>query len=287
MPLFDAVLDYGGRFYRNRDGFNAELARKRVKFTSVDFPFVYRIRRLSLRNVGIVPSLSPLLELAPLWHRRRLNDVNGTRPACRSLTRTIDRPTLERTRECRDFIWPDGTRSFAEFVSRMDRVFAAEFEVAGSRFVGRSFNVGGISPRHASISVHSRDRDVSCVDFVSIIHPDYRPEPIRAAVVHGARLLSSRDLRLGEEGTTGGIWPTIAARHSPIFGTDRSHRIPDFRDFARSETHSRLYRLSITIRLLTDGNDYFLFVFEVIFKSVAHKRRDKNKRQFFLEKLIY
>lgn len=118
MPLFDAVLDYGGRFYRNRDGFNAELARKRVKFTSVDFPFVYRIRRLSLRNVGIVPSLSPLLELAPLWHRRRLNDVNGTRPACRSLTRTIDRPTLERTRECRDFIWPDGTRSFAEFVSR-------------------------------------------------------------------------------------------------------------------------------------------------------------------------
>lgn len=63
----------------------------------------------------------------------------------------------------------------------MDRVFAAEFEVAGSRFVGRSFNVGGISPRHASISVHSRDRDVSCVDFVSIIHPDYRPEPIRAA----------------------------------------------------------------------------------------------------------
>lgn len=171
----------------------------------------------------------------------------------------------------------------------MDRVFAAEFEVAGSRFVGRSFNVGGISPRHASISVHSRDRDVSCVDFVSIIHPDYRPEPIRAAVVHGARLLSSRDLRLGEEGTTEGIWPTIAARHSPIFGTDRSHRIPDFRerDFARSETHSRLYRLSITIRLLTDGNDYFLFVFEVIFKSVAHKRRDKNKRKFFLEKLIY
>lgn len=170
----------------------------------------------------------------------------------------------------------------------MDRVFAAEFEVAGSRFVGRSFNVGGISPRHASISVHSRDRDVSCVDFVSIIHPDYRPEPIRAAVVHGARLLSSRAIfasaKKGRRGGFGQRSPPVTRLflgQTDLIGYFRE------RDFARSETHSRLYRLSITIRLLTDGNDYFLFVFEVIFKSVAHKRRDKNKRKFFLEKLIY
>lgn len=32
--------------------------------------------------------------------------------------RSTDTRALERTRECRDFIWPDGTRSFAEFVSR-------------------------------------------------------------------------------------------------------------------------------------------------------------------------
>lgn len=57
---------------------------------------------------------------------------------------------------------------------RMDRVFVAEFEVAGSSFVGRSL----ADSRHATLLLFlCRGRDVSCVDFVSIIHPDYRPEP--------------------------------------------------------------------------------------------------------------
>lgn len=115
-----------------------------------------------------------------------------------------------------------GRRSFTEFVSRTGWIasLSPEFEVAGSSFAGRSFNVGGFSPRRASISVRSRDRDVSCVDFVSIIHPDYRPEPIR-----GARLLSSRDLGVGEGTTKGEVRDLANDRRpslAPIFGTDRS-----------------------------------------------------------------
>lgn len=194
----------------------------------MDFPFVRFIARVVYRVAQrlAVGSPSPPLELAPSRHRRRFKRCqwNSTRARIAYAKRSIDRhsSTLELYGASVVISFGlVGRRSFTEFVSRTGWIasLSPEFEVAGSSFAGRSFNVGGFSPRRASISVRSRDRDVSCVDFVSIIHPDYRPEPIR-----GARLLSSRDLGVGE-GTTkegGGIWRTIAARHLPIFGTDRS-----------------------------------------------------------------
>lgn len=140
-----------------------------------------------------------------------------------------------------------GRRSFTEFVSRTGWIasLSPEFEVAGSSFAGRSFNVGGFSPRRASISVRSRDRDVSCVDFVSIIHPDYRPEPIR-----GARLLSSRDLGVGEgttkEGSAGFGERLPLVTRAYFWNGPIHHRIPEFRLNVISETCLRLYRSSIT-----------------------------------------
>lgn len=178
-----------------------------------------RLSRCATPSGGIALP-SPLLELAPSRHRRRFKRCqwNSTRARIAYAKRSIDRhsSTLELYGASVVISFGlVGRRSFTEFVSRTGWIasLSPEFEVAGSSFAGRSFNVGGFSPRRASISVRSRDRDVSCVDFVSIIHPDYRPEPIR-----GARLLSLRDLGVGE-GTTkeGGIWRTIAARHSRLF----------------------------------------------------------------------
>lgn len=227
------------------------LARKRrgwIHFRGFSIR-VYRCATLSVavesRGNRSLPS-SPL-ELAPLWHRRRLNDVNGTRPACGSLTRTIDRSTLERTRECRDFIWPGGTRSFTEFVSR-----------DGSHLC-RGVRGRGVEFRR---SIVQRWRILATPRFY------FCPQPRPRRVVRWlrfnnssrlpagtdssrARLLSSRDLRLGVgAGATGEIWRTIA-----YFSTD----LAEFRDFARIGD-LRLYRLSIifdTVVWLTDGNDYF------------------------------
>lgn len=105
---------------------------------------------------------------------------------------------------------------------RMDRVFVAEFEVAGSSFVGRSL----ADSRHATLLLFlCRGRDVSCVDFVSIIHPDYRPEPIRAAILYRSALITIRRRRAGSDLAN-------AAPHSRIFGTDWNPTLR--RDFARS-----------------------------------------------------
>lgn len=139
-----------------------------------------------------------------------------------------------------------GRRSFTEFVSRTGWIasLSPEFEVAGSSFAGRSFNVGGFSPRRASISVRSRDRDVSCVDFVSIIHPDYRPEPIRERTL--IKLARSRrrrrDDKRGRRDLANDRRPSLAYFwNGPIH-----HRIPEFRLNVISETCLRLYRSSIT-----------------------------------------
>lgn len=138
-----------------------------------------------------------------------------------------------------------GRRSFTEFVSRTGWIasLSPEFEVAGSSFAGRSFNVGGFSPRRASISVRSRDRDVSCVDFVSIIHPDYRPEPIRERTL--IKLARSRRRRRDDKrrrDLANDRRPSLAYFwNGPIH-----HRIPEFRLNVISETCLRLYRSSIT-----------------------------------------
>lgn len=139
-------------------------------------------------------------------------------PRADRLRETIDRSTLELYGASVVISFGlVGRRSFTEFVSRTGWIasLSPEFEVAGSSFAGRSFNVGGFSPRRASISVRSRDRDVSCVDFVSIIHPDYRPEPIRERTL--IKLARSRRRRRDDKRGKCGIWRTIAARHSRLF----------------------------------------------------------------------
>lgn len=143
-------------------------------------------------------------------------------PRADRLRETIDRSTLELYGASVVISFGlVGRRSFTEFVSRTGWIasLSPEFEVAGSSFAGRSFNVGGFSPRRASISVRSRDRDVSCVDFVSIIHPDYRPEPIRERTL--IKLARSRRRRRDDKrrrDLANDRRPSLA----PIFGTDRS-----------------------------------------------------------------
>lgn len=143
-------------------------------------------------------------------------------PRADRLRETIDRSTLELYGASVVISFGlVGRRSFTEFVSRTGWIasLSPEFEVAGSSFAGRSFNVGGFSPRRASISVRSRNRDVSCVDFVSIIHPDYRPEPIRERTL--IKLARSRRRRRDDKrrrDLANDRRPSLA----PIFGTDRS-----------------------------------------------------------------
>lgn len=182
-----------------------------------------RLSRCATPSGGIALP-SPLLELAPSRHRRRFKRCqwNSTRARIAYAKRSIDRhsSTLELYGASVVISFGlVGRRSFTEFVSRTGWIasLSPEFEVAGSSFAGRSFNVGGFSPRRASISVRSRDRDVSCVDFVSIIHPDYRPEPIRERTL--IKLARSRRRRRDDKKGRGkcGIWRTIAARHSRLF----------------------------------------------------------------------
>lgn len=169
-------------------------------------------------------------------------------PRADRLRETIDRSTLELYGASVVISFGlVGRRSFTEFVSRTGWIasLSPEFEVAGSSFAGRSFNVGGFSPRRASISVRSRDRDVSCVDFVSIIHPDYRPEPIRERTL--IKLARSRRRRRDDKRGSAGF----GERSPPVtrayfWNGPIHHRVPEFRLNVISETCLRLYRSSIT-----------------------------------------
>lgn len=190
------------------------------------------------------------------WNTRHcgsLNDVNGTRPACGSVTRerSIDRRVRVRV----SWFHLDALVHRVR-VTGLDRVFVAEFEVAGSSFVGRSL----ADSRHAAtlLLFLCRGRDVSCVDFVSIIHPDYRPEPIRAAILYSARLLRSDG---------GQIW--LLTR---VF----LERIPNIAWFRG-------------LSIIFDRSSRYLSLFKVIFKSVSRvTSRDKSNEQqkVSFEKLI-
>lgn len=151
---------------------------------------------------------------------------------------------------------------------RMDRVFVAEFEVAGSSFVGRSL----ADSRHATLLLFlCRGRDVSCVDFVSIIHPDYRPEPIRAAILYSARLLRS------DGGEPARIWPTplltrvflerIGTQHCDVISLDRGLSII----FDRSSRQSRNHYLSFS---------------KLFLKAYREPRQKYDQQKVSFEKLI-
>lgn len=149
----------------------------------------------------------------------------------------------------------------------MDRVFVAEFEVARSSFVGRSL----ADSRHATLLLFlCRGRDVSCVDFVSIIHPDYRPEPIRAAILYRSALITIRRRRAGSDLAN-------AAPHSRIFGTDWNPTLR--RDFARSRIIHNFWSIESSI---TKSLSFF---FKVIFKSVSRAATKIRATKSFVWKI--
>lgn len=152
---------------------------------TVDFPSFSRSSIIIYATSCITCNVEILIY--PLEHTLLLglNDVNRTRPVRIAYDRSIHErpyPSVMISFGCE--IRSD---RFIGFVSRsvrdswmrscmspIERRVVVEFEVPRSRFVGRSFKNGFATTVYRDFYFcRPQRRDLSCVDFVSIIHVDY------------------------------------------------------------------------------------------------------------------
>lgn len=190
------------------------------------------------------------MELDPRADRLREND-----------DRSID------AYECRDFIWPGGTRSFTEFVSQDGSRLCRGVRGRGVEF--RRSIVGGFPPRHAaSISVPRPRRVVRWLRFNNSSRLPAGTDSSRDSIQRA--LITIRRRRAGSDLAN-------AAPHSRIFGTDWNPTLR--RDFARSRIIHNFWSIESSI---TKSLSFF---FKVIFKSVSRAATKIRATKSFVWKI--